>query len=127
MKTDKELLMYFHTSFRNVGLYTSMSFAALGYSRYYRDKNEFYNIYLIVSSLIFISTSLYICFNLSRDIRHYQKDVQGKRIKNLTPLPYIVGLVNTGILVLGIFTLGKEVGGLAPTKYNNMEMLPSEM
>jgi hypothetical protein len=116
MKTDKDLLMYFHTSFRNVGLYTSMSFAALGYSRFYRDKNELYNIYLIISSLIFISSSLYVCFNLSRDISHYQKEVEGERIKNFTPLPYVIGFVNTGILVLGILTLKTQVGKLGQTK-----------
>ena len=50
MKTEKDLFMYFQTALRNVGLYTSISFASLGYSRYYRDKNSIYNLYLILVS-----------------------------------------------------------------------------
>lgn len=44
----KAALMYFHTSLRNVGLFTTLSFGALGYSRYYRDKIQFYNLILIL-------------------------------------------------------------------------------
>ena len=33
--TEKDLIMMFHTSLRNMGLYTSLSLALLGYSRYY--------------------------------------------------------------------------------------------
>ena len=38
-ETGKDLLMFYQTTLRNVGLYTTISFAALGYSRFYRDKS----------------------------------------------------------------------------------------
>ena len=53
METEKDILMYFHTTLRNMGLYTSLSFGALGYSRFYRGKSPTYNIYLIIVSLVF--------------------------------------------------------------------------
>jgi len=41
----KEILMFYHTSLRNVGLYTSISLALLGSSRFYRGKgDQIYNI-----------------------------------------------------------------------------------
>lgn len=40
MKTEKDLLMYYHTGLRSVGLYTSLSLALLGYSRYFREQHE---------------------------------------------------------------------------------------
>ncbi|MGA1047442.1 MAG: hypothetical protein ACO3UU_05490 [Minisyncoccia bacterium] len=36
--------MYYHTTIRNIGLYTSLSYATLAYSRVYRNNNPFYDI-----------------------------------------------------------------------------------
>ena len=52
------VLQYYHTSIRNIGLYTSLAFAALVYSRFHRGKNIFLNIGLIVISLIFTIISI---------------------------------------------------------------------
>ena len=41
METEKDLLMFYQTSLRNVGLFTSISLALLGYSRFYRGKNKY--------------------------------------------------------------------------------------
>ena len=38
---EKDLVMMYHTALRNVGLYTSLSFALLGISRFYRTKKKF--------------------------------------------------------------------------------------
>ena len=32
--TEKDLIMMYHTTLRNMGLYTSLSMALFGYSRY---------------------------------------------------------------------------------------------
>ena len=40
METERDLLMFYHTSIRNIALFTSVSFAALGYSRFYRGKDK---------------------------------------------------------------------------------------
>ena len=81
MNTEKDLMMYYHTSLRNIGLYTSLSFAALGYSRFYRGKdNNIYNISLISASIAFLSISLYINYHLIEDFKLYQKNIQSKNV-----------------------------------------------
>ena len=42
-KSEKDVLMYYQTTLRNVGLTTAVSFAALGYSRFYREKSLLYS------------------------------------------------------------------------------------
>ena len=39
---EKDLVMMYHTALRNIGLYTSLSFALLGISRFYRKKKFVY-------------------------------------------------------------------------------------
>ena len=62
METEKDLLMYYHSSLRNVGLFTSVSLALLGYSRFYRGKIKTYNIAFIIISLLFLICALVIYF-----------------------------------------------------------------
>lgn len=55
-KTEKDVLMYYQTSIRNVALTTAVSFAALGYSRFYRDKSLLYT-----NGMVFVSFLLVLC------------------------------------------------------------------
>ena len=105
METEKDLLMYFQTSLRNVGLFTSVSFATLGYSRYYRDKSNVYNIYLIITSLIFLGVSLFISHNLEKDMEHYQKEMKSDRLTNWLVIPKVIFYFNIGVFILGLYTL----------------------
>ena len=58
METEKDILMFYQTSLRNVGLYTSISFALLASSRFYRGKNKMYNVLFIVLSLLVLLCSI---------------------------------------------------------------------
>lgn len=109
MKTEKDLFMYFQTALRNVGLYTSISFASLGYSRYYRDKNSIYNLYLILVSLVFLLVSLLVCRNLLKDMNHFQKDVKSEQIKKWLALPEYILYFNIGVFLLGMYTFYREI------------------
>lgn len=109
MKTEKDLLMYFQTALRNVGLYTSVSFASLGYSRYYRDKSSIYNLYLILVSLIFLLVSLFVCHYLLKDIKHFQKDVKSEQINKWLVLPQSILYFNIGAFLLGMYTFYREI------------------
>jgi hypothetical protein len=64
----KDTLMFYQTSLRNVGLYTSISLALLGVSRFYRGKdNKVYNIIFIILSMV----ALFLAFSILRNlIRH---------------------------------------------------------
>ena len=57
-ETFKDLMMYFQTSIRNVALTTTVSFAALGYSRFYRGKNQLYVSGMVLVSLLLLRPSL---------------------------------------------------------------------
>ena len=59
-EVNKKLDMYFHTVFRNVGLYTSLSFAALVYSRVHRGTIPIYDIVLIIYQLFFLNINIRI-------------------------------------------------------------------
>ncbi len=72
---DKSLriLTYYHTALRNIGLYTSIAFAALIFSRHWRNKNFGLNIMLIVITLIFVSLSISIGTFLIQDLEEMRK------------------------------------------------------
>jgi hypothetical protein len=57
--TEKDYLMYFHTSVRNLGLYISVALAILAVSRAYRGKNRVYNVSFILITLMFLGISAY--------------------------------------------------------------------
>ena len=90
---EKDILMYYHTTFRNVGLYTSVSVAMLGYSRFYRGKNKLYNLAFIVISLVFLFFSLLITKHLIQMINEMNlniKDPIGLNINHLSKIPQYV-------------------------------------
>jgi hypothetical protein len=109
MKTEKDLLMYFSTALRNIGLFTSISFAALGYSRYHRSKNAIYNIYLILASLFFIFTSIYLAYYLIQDIEMFQTDKTRNTMDKWIIIPKALIVMNSGVFILGAYTLFREV------------------
>ena len=109
MKTEKDLLMYFSTALRNIGLFTTLSFAALGYSRYHRSKNAIYNIYLILVSLCFLFASIYLAYYLIKDIEIFQTDKTRKTMDKWIVIPKALIVMNSGIFILGVYTLFREV------------------
>jgi len=108
--TERNLLMYFSTALRNIGLFTSISFAALGYSRYYRSKNAIHNIYLILVSLFFLLASIYIAYYLVQDIEQFNNDKTNKIMEKWIVIPKAIILVNGGVFAIGAYTLIGELG-----------------
>lgn len=113
---SNEILTSFHTSLRNVGLFTSVSFAALTYSRYYRSKNDnLYNISLIIISIAFIITSIIISIFLISDFITGINDLKLKnnnknyyKTEKWLNIPYFVSVIEFLILLLALFTLYRE-------------------
>ena len=54
-----------------IGLYTSLSFGALAYSRFHRGKSPLYDAVLIGISMLFLLLSFTINWILNRDINEY--------------------------------------------------------
>ena len=72
--SEKDVLMYFHTAIRNVALTTTVSFAALGYARYYRNKSLLYSSGLTAVSFLIIICSTLLNLYLYSSIQDYFKD-----------------------------------------------------
>ena len=111
---EKEISMYFHTSIRNVGIYTSISLALLGYSRFYRGKNIIYNISFIVISLLFLLCAIYINHILNKTLNVYAQTENKNRtgitfINDLVLIPKYVAIILPIVLLFGLFTLYREV------------------
>tara|TARA_Y100000816_G_C26008704_1_gene527310 strand:+ start:317 stop:673 length:357 start_codon:yes stop_codon:yes gene_type:complete len=110
----KNLIMFYQTTLRNVGLYTTISFGALGYSRYYRGKSFYYNIILILTSLIFLSIAALMNYYLLLDMNHYVDlykldESIVDQISKWKSIPKIIIGLQGVLLVLGCLTLIKEI------------------
>ena len=109
MKTEKELLMMYHTALRNIGLYTSISLAALAYSRAYRGKGFYRNIGGIVLSLSFIIMAMTFNRYLASDLENYLVEVESTVMSKWYQLLPIIGLFQSSILLFNIYTLYLEL------------------
>lgn len=98
--------MYFHSAFRNVGLFTSLSFGALAYSRVYRGKTPLYDAILISISLLFLLLSFTMNYILNGDIKQYLEHNPDQEKENIYLMITNTVFVIHGVLVsLGLGTL----------------------
>jgi hypothetical protein len=109
MKTEKDMMMYYQTTLRNTGLFTTVSFAALGYSRVYRGKDKLFNVALILASIVFMVLTVYLAKYMVEDITVWQKELKSEHIEKYLLLPRAVYVVNVGLLTLALYTLFREV------------------
>lgn len=100
--TFKDTLMFYHTSLRNVGLYTSISLALLGVSRFYREKGDFvYNTAFILLSMATLFLAFSILQNLIRHVTVFKESLNDEKEKMTVnewlgisnSLQYVVGAV----------------------------------
>ena len=102
---EKEMLMFYHTALRNVGLYTSVSFATLGYSRVYRHQNYFYNNILIMVSLIFVFIAFSINYILLNELYDYSSKNDDSVLDKWIFIPEIIMIIEILLMILAIITL----------------------
>lgn len=117
-----KVLQFYHTSTRNIGLYTSLSFASLAYSRAHRGKNNILNISLIVISIVFTSIALIIIKYLLDDLKriHDTDPVTFQIVQKWTIIPNIMRFVNYFLLVASSMTLFTEVTSMELTGGSTM-------
>lgn len=108
---EKDILMYFHSALRNVGLFTSISIAMLGYSRFYREKSRLYNVSFIVISMLFLIFSMVINYSIIENTKSWKKThkVDILEIYNLEQVPYFIIVTNFFVLTFGLMTLYREI------------------
>jgi len=99
------MLMFYHTALRNVGLYTSVSFTSLGYSRVYRHQNYFYNNILIMVSLIFVFIAFSINYILLNELYDYSSKNDDSALDKWIFIPEIIMIIELFLMILAIITL----------------------
>tara|TARA_B110001452_G_scaffold267348_1_gene276878 strand:+ start:1623 stop:2027 length:405 start_codon:yes stop_codon:yes gene_type:complete len=104
----KDLLMFYNTTLRNVGLFTTISFAALGYSRFYRGKSKLYSAGMIVISLIFLLIAFSVNMFLYNTVQEYSDidEFNGiQKWRNLTIIVIILQSVLTGFALYTLYRI----------------------
>ena len=106
---EKDLIMMYQTKIRNIGLYTSIALATLGYSRYYR-KNGFYrNIGGILLSISFnimaFIFTYYVYIDQIKYVKLLQKENEVLTISKWINLLPFIGLFLILLLLFNFYTL----------------------
>jgi len=110
MKTLKELLMFSQTTIRNIGLFTSISLALLGVSRFYRTKIKIYDIGYLILSLSFIISSLIIAYYLIQDLEFSKKKIDdGERVDKWIVFVKGVACINFVILLFTLMSIYRQL------------------
>ena len=107
----KDLIMYYQTSLRNVALTTAVSFAALGYSRFYREKSKMYTSGMVFVSLLIIIASFILNYYLYNSIQKYGKINKTKKINNLKIVNILFFTSHIIAILFAFYTLYRVSSG----------------
>ncbi len=112
IKSNKDILMYYQTTIRNVALTTAVSFAALGYSRFYRGKSTMYASGLVLVSLLIIFASCIININLYNLILNHNKtDISLNSANNFLSVNILFMIAHSMIILFGLYTFYRLITG----------------
>ena len=107
----KDLLMYYNTTIRNVALTTAVSFAALGYSRFYRGKSKLYVSGMVLVSLLLLSCSFLLNLFLYDDIQKYINNPKYKAIEKWSNINKVFFIIHTFTIFFAIYTFYRVFTG----------------
>jgi len=102
---EKKFDMYFHSAFRNVGLYTSVALAVLGYSRFHRGNSPLYDAVLIIISLVILLLSFTMNYILYDDVKsHLEQSEQSEKDHMYLSISQATFGVHVALIILGLGT-----------------------
>mgnify|MGYP001368466297 CR=1 FL=1 len=109
--TEKDYLMYYHTSMRNLGLYISVALAILAVSRAYRGKNKLYNVSFIAITLLFLILSTYKNYYLILTLKKMKMEIKENKFytDEISYLPTVILYSNMIIICFCFYTLFREI------------------
>jgi len=107
----KDLIMYYQTSIRNVALTTAVSFAALGYSRFYRGKSKLYVSGMVLVSLLLLSCSFLLNLFLYDDIQKYINNPKYKAIEKWSNINKVFMVIHAFTIFFVIYTFYRVFTG----------------
>lgn len=105
IQSYKDLLMYYNTTIRNVALITAVSFAALGYSRYYNGKIKLYACGMVFVSFLLLMCSATINFLLFSDIEKYKNLEKYKEINKWRNINIMFFIIHFITIIFALYTL----------------------
>ena len=109
----RTIMMYYQTSFRNIGLYTSVSLATLGAARFHRERSFMLNISLIGVAIAFNLIAIAIGVYMLEDINYLEdnqkEDNSLPLLNKWSLLPKITVVVNTCIILSSIFVFYRNL------------------
>jgi hypothetical protein len=112
LQSNKDILMYYQTSIRNVALTTAVSFAALGYSRFYRGKSSLYSSGLTLVSLLIIAASCILNINLYNLMEYHARiDNSLTSANNYLIVNKIFMICHSMIILFGLYTFYRLITG----------------
>lgn len=109
--TFRKFNMYIHTTLRNVGLFTSLAYGSLAYSRIYRGHHPIYDILLILVSMAFVTISFIINSHLHSDIIEYAQKhkTNSSTLGRWMHISTAVMGIHTILILLACFTLYRSL------------------
>lgn len=107
--STKDFLMYFQTSIRNVALTTAVSFAAAGYSRFYRGKSKLYSVGMLLISFLLLTISFTLNNLLRNHLLEYKDEIN--EIENWLIINNIFMVVHFIIIFFALYTIYRLATG----------------
>jgi hypothetical protein len=105
-KTNKDIIMFYQTGFRNIGLTTMISFASLAYSRFYRGKSQMYSSGLVLVSILTILSSMILNRNLHNSMtRHHNINSDLNAANNYLIINKLFLVIQIILIFFAIYTL----------------------
>jgi predicted membrane-bound mannosyltransferase len=105
-----EFSMYFHTTLRNIGLYTSLAYGSLAYSRIYRNDTPLYDVMLILISLAFLAISFIMNYYLYLDTNAFiLKNKKGHDFIQLLRITQAIFGIHIILVLLGTIILVRSL------------------
>ena len=102
-KSVKEIAMYFHSSFRNVGLFASLTFASMAAASKYAKDDIFKYILLLIMSMTLLAISLMLNYFLLSRIVDLANKFDGLNLWIITSV--IMFILQITLLIFGIHSI----------------------
>lgn len=109
--TEYDFIIYFHTSIRNVGLFTSIAIAALSTGRIFGKENATFKFRKIYSAIIFIMAIIFVLMAmrlgviLIEDYHIANKQLENNSLDGWLIIPNSIFYVNCGLLIVSVGSL----------------------
>ena len=105
----RELMMYYHTTIRNVGLFTSVALAGISAARLFSSEKLgfkfIYSIVIFILALAFLIMATRMSLLLIRDLRQARKYLENDQINDWLFIPYVLFGVDLLLVFVALISI----------------------